>query len=397
MKILYLVNMDPQNKTGLFNATHKRIKLNDNKVDSEKYCINFYDGIVLKLLKKLLKKKIYQKEGEYFIYEDIKYRKLFLKNTITKKVLEKLGIDFLVYLEVILRNKVKIQEFDMVSAHWGHTQGSLAYYIKRFLGIPYALTLHGSDIHTMPKQSANLKKVIVRNLEYADENIFVSEYLQKEARDLGYCGNNFSIVYNGIDREKFYPVCSKKKSELRAKYGLEGYSVGYIGNLVEVKRVDKIPQIYKELNKITEDEFTFLIIGDGDLKQEMERKFNEIDAKFLFAGKVAPQEVVDYLSVMDVLILPSRQEGLGSVLLEAQACGIPVIGSSNGGIPEVIIDKTCIIKDDQYFEEKLAEKILSIFKNKYSINLPNDWLNNFDWDKNGEKELNLYKNIINGK
>lgn len=63
MKILYLVNMDPQNKTGLFNATHKRIKLNDNKVDSEKYCINFYDGIVLKLLKKLLKKKIYQKRG----------------------------------------------------------------------------------------------------------------------------------------------------------------------------------------------------------------------------------------------------------------------------------------------------------------------------------------------
>lgn len=192
-------------------------------------------------------------------------------------------------------------------------------------------------------------------------------------------------------------MCLKKKSELRTKYGLQGYLVGYIGNLVEVKRVDKIPQIYKELNKITEDEFTFLIIGDGDLKQEMEQKFNKIDAKFLFTGKVAPQEVVDYLSVMDVLILPSRQEGLGSVLLEAQACGIPVIGSSNGGIPEVIIDKTCIIKDDQYFEEKLAEKIVFILKNKYSVNLSSEWLNNFDWDRNGEKELNLYKNIISEK
>ena len=57
------------------------------------------------------------------------------------------------------------------------------------------------------------------------------------------------------------------------------------------------------------------------------------------------------------MILPSRNEGLGCVLLEAQACGIPVIGSGNGGIPEAILDKDCIVEDDEQFEEKFAQKI----------------------------------------
>ncbi|UOK60011.1 glycosyltransferase family 4 protein [Bacillus sp. OVS6] len=167
-----------------------------------------------------------------------------------------------------------------------------------------------------------------------------------------------------------------------------------MGNLVEVKRVDKLPEIYNNIKKLTSDDLMFLIVGDGDLRKQIEQNFTEMNANVLFTGKVPPHEIISYLGIMDVLILPSRQEGLGSVLLESQACGIPVIGSSNGGIPEAIIDKNNIIKDNEFFERKIAEKIVSILNNKYSVNLLNSLIDKFDWDKNSSKELQIYSEVL---
>ncbi|UOK57878.1 glycosyltransferase [Bacillus sp. OVS6] len=213
MNVLYIVNMDPRNKTGLFNATHKRIKLNSRNINGEIYCINFYDGAIIKLFKKTLGMKVYEKENDSFSYEGIEYKNVFIKNTIVTKIMERIGLDVLTYLGVICKKRKRIQRFDIVSAHWGHTQGSLAFYIKKILGIPYTLTLHGSDIHTMPRQSKSIRRLILRNLNHSDKNIFVSNYLKNEAVKLGYYKENDAVIYNGIDRVQFQPLSLQKSKK----------------------------------------------------------------------------------------------------------------------------------------------------------------------------------------
>ena len=145
-------------------------------------------------------------------------------------------------------------------------------------------------------------------------------------------------------------------------------------------------------------DISLLIVGDGELRDSIINEANIYNIKTYFTGKVAPTQVKKYISMMDIMILPSRNEGLGCVLLEAQACGIPVIGSGNGGIPEAILDKDCIVEDDEQFEEKFAQKIGEILNSANDSAVLSEYIKeNFDWDKGGELEYSLYKEILEMK
>ncbi|MDN5345742.1 MAG: teichuronic acid biosynthesis glycosyltransferase TuaC [Petrotoga sp.] len=76
----------------------------------------------------------------------------------------------------------------------------------------------------------------------------------------------------------------------------------------------------------------------------------------VFAGRVPQVEVAKYMNAMDVMVLPSRNEGFGAVVIEAQACGTCVVGSSNGGIPEAIGFEEYVVKEGKNFEERFAKK-----------------------------------------
>ncbi|WP_088293241.1 glycosyltransferase [Bacillus mycoides] len=397
MKILYFVSIDEKNKTGLFNATHERIKTNANKFIYDIYNVNFYDGFLLKVLKILLGKKILKKEKDYFIHDGIKYNNVYIKETILGKVLNRFGIDILLYFKFLLTNKKRIKQFNLISAHWGHHPGSISYWIVRLFKIPYVLTSHGSDIHTLPNENKGYKKVILRNLQNASRNIFVSNYLLNEAKKIGYNSNHDTVIYNGVDLENFHPVLDDNKEALKKELMVTGKVIGYIGNLVYVKGVDRIPNILKKVIE-KEKDISLLIVGDGELRDSVINEADIYNIKTYFMGKVAPTEVKKYISMMDIMILPSRNEGLGCVLLEAQACGIPVIGSNNGGIPEAIFDKNCIVKEDELFEEKFARKIEEILNSVNDSAVLGRYIEeNFDWGKGGELEYSLYKEIIEMK
>ena len=114
---------------------------------------------------------------------------------------------------------------------------------------------------------------------------------------------------------------------------------------------------------------------------------------------VSQEKVAEYMNAMDVMILPSRNEGFGIVVNEAQACGTCVVGSSNGGIPEAIGLEEYVVKDGDDFEERIADKVVEILRNGYDPERLINKVANFTWENIVKKEVEVYREVIerNGK
>lgn len=156
------------------------------------------------------------------------------------------------------------------------------------------------------------------------------------------------VIPLGYDPAKFHP---QDCSLLRARLNLKGFVIGYLGRLIEAKGLATLLQAAAKLNS----ELSLLVDGRGPYKTTMIELARELELEdnLVFVDP-SHDEVPDYINCMDVLVLPSFStprwtEQFGRVLVEAMACGVPVIGSSSGAIPGVIGDAGLI------FEERNAE------------------------------------------
>ncbi|MED3645223.1 glycosyltransferase, partial [Caldifermentibacillus hisashii] len=394
MKILFIVNVNNNEKGGLFYATHNRIKetiriLGKNSV--KVFSINFYDNSIIASVKKILNKNINKKSKSHIQIEGINYENIYIKNTITKKLSIKFGIDKWIYNSII--KKYNFQNIDIVSAHWGSPQGSLAYYIKQKNNIPYVLTLHGSDVHTIPRFDKIFRKFLLRNMNNSDGIFFVSKQLKNEAEKLGWndIHNKSHISYNSIDKRVFYKLSENEISLFKREENLRKYVVGFVGNLIEIKRAHFLIKIFKEIYIQGKGEITFYIIGDGPLKNRLEdeAKYEEIDVRFI--KNVDQKELNIYYNLMDCLIVPSVNEGLGNVVLEAQSCGTPVIATNTGGLPEVISNKSFLVNNkDETIINEIADKVLKVLKEEIKINSRNT-----SWYETVGNEIKVFEEILN--
>lgn len=135
-----------------------------------------------------------------------------------------------------------------------------------------------------------------------------------------------TMIYNAIDTERF-AFNQTKRDEMRKMLGMEGKNVyGFSGRLAYQKNPLFLMEIFAEIAKLDKDA-AFLVCGDGNLAEETRRKADELGIAVYFAGAV--QNIEDYYQAMDCFILPSRFEGLGIVLIEAQCAGLPCVTSAD--------------------------------------------------------------------
>ncbi len=229
----------------------------------------------------------------------------------------------------IERNK-KIEEFHLLHAHRVFPEGYAALLLSEKHSIPYIVTAHGGEIHSI---SNNNKAFVKEVLEKAAKSIFVSKALMKDACEkLGYDKSNGIVIPNGVDSNVFKPM---DKEEARKKFGLplDKKIVGFVGNLIEVKGADRLPAIAEELVKLRSDVF-FLIVGDGPLMKTLRERMPCENTRF--TGRIQHDLMPLALNTMDVMVVASRNEGFPATILEARGCGIWVIGTEAGGISEAI-------------------------------------------------------------
>ncbi len=161
-------------------------------------------------------------------------------------------------------------------------------------------------------------------------------------RGKGYAGEIAVIPQFGVDPKSFSPLPPQGMTD-------EPFVVGYAGGLLPEKGVDLLLRACARLDT----DWRLLLAGEGDQQPVLQRLAGELGAgeRVSFVGRIASQAMADFYRRLDVFVLPSHstpnwQEQFGRVLIEAMACGVPVVGSDSGEIPHVIGDAGLIFPED---------------------------------------------------
>ena len=152
-------------------------------------------------------------------------------------------------------------------------------------------------------------------------------------------GGRIVLIPHCVDTGLFHP---QPQAELRERLGLDGFTVGYLGRLTEAKGVGDLMAAAERLWAAGLD-FKLLVVGSGPLESRLREWSHTAGGRAVPTGAVAHDEAPRYLNAMDVLVMPSRttpgwKEQFGRALIEALACGVPVIGSDSGNIPALLAE-----------------------------------------------------------
>jgi glycosyltransferase involved in cell wall biosynthesis len=294
-----------------------------------------------------------------------------------------------------VESRFDLSSFDLIHAHGMYTPpaGLIAQILSEKYSKPYVLTVHGSDVNILMEKR---KKVYLDVFESAQAVIFVSNALLEKARSFGYSGKNAVVIPNGYDPQIFR---SLDKDQVRRQLGIytEGYKyVGFVGDLIEIKRADKLVEIFDLIRK-GYPKVKFIVVGDGHLKDKMEREAEDKGLEVLFTGRLDQSEVAKYMNAMDVMVLPSRNEGFGAVVIEAQACGTCVVGSNNGGIPEAIGFEEYVVEEGPDFEERFAKKVVEVLRSGYDRQKIVQRAQKYTWEYIVKMEKQVYEAVLQEK
>ena len=389
-KIAIIFNGNVQDRKGYVNAVLERAKrlYAQGEYSVDVFCISQYDHWLVRQLRhseRVIRQAKVVVDGmlinmiwypfsliDYFLSVKLRTKKL-IEPLLTKRILH------------------CFEGYDLIIAH-STTSGVIALNVKNKYRIPYTITWHGSDIHTEPFINHSYKQLVIKVIESAAVNMFVSQKLRDTAQQIYPNIVDSYVSYNGAS-DIFYKYGDEEKCHIREQYRLtrEDKVVGFVGGLVPIKNVDILPEIFNKINEVCPS-VKFWIIGDGKLRKNIEFKLQEkypmINCTMF--GNQSVKVMPDIMNCLDLLLLPSQNEGLPLVIVEALRCATNVVAADVGGIKEVIGDKNAIDHGDGFIE-RFAQRCTEILINNESCpKLPEQ----FDWDIIVKNELMLYKSIL---
>jgi glycosyltransferase involved in cell wall biosynthesis len=209
---------------------------------------------------------------------------------------------------------------DVIDAEFFWPDGPAAMHLARALDIPFSVKARGADIHYWPARPG-IGAQILKAAKAADGLLAVSAALKADMAALGMPAEKIEVHHTGVDLDRFRPGAA---SEL----GIEAPHVVIAGALIPRKR----PELVLEVARLV-PEATFLFVGGGPERARLERAAGP---NVRFAGAQPHEALPGFLAAADVMLLPSRSEGLANVWVEALACGTPLVITDAGGAREVV-------------------------------------------------------------
>lgn len=387
-RIAYILKENLNDKKGSFWAAFNRIQAFRNKCpnyDVDCYNINFYYNYITRVFNRLNAPPRASKTK----VDGIDIINIWIKIPLFLLILQKIGLKTTHQVEIILLRKVakKIPSYNIISAHSRYA-GILARAISSIQHIPFFVTWHGTDIHTAPFINSELFNTTKELLHEASCNFFVSSALKEQAKVITPDFKS-EILYNAASNA-FYRYSDTERAIFREKYNVKSTKVvTYCGNLVPVKNVLILPEIFKKIQEKISFNCKFWIIGDGPLRLELEKMMCDSTLNFCIWGN-QPNTIIPILfNCTDVVVIPSLNEGFSLVCIEALNCGASVVGSNVGVIPEIIGKENCFVIDE-FFTDNISSRVAKmldspIVQNPKSV---------FDWNITAQKEAEIYSKYL---
>lgn len=348
IRLAILLEADIYHVRGEFSAVHSRVKSlkNDSRFEVEAYVYGQYFDVFLSKFRSIARtERPREFEMDGINYHCEWYRRSYLDFLFKKAFGTTLGVES----SFIRRICSKLKCFDLVWTNSLNT--ALSCYV---LGIPYIVTWHGSSIHTDPFTDRRLFKKTAQTLGGALYNFFVSEPLLTTARtiDSSFIG---SVSFNGIDTDMF---------SYEGRMPHEGKNIIFVGNYLPVKNVGFLPELFASIASRIPDSH-FQIVGNGNFEND----FKDTGLDVSFMGNMDRENLPPLYRNADLVVMPSFNEGLPMVCLEATACGTPMVASRVGAIADVIGERNTVPLGAD-FKENFCNLCVEILKEPPQIELP---------------------------
>jgi N-acetyl-alpha-D-glucosaminyl L-malate synthase BshA len=231
---------------------------------------------------------------------------------------------------------VKLYKIEVLHVHYAIPHAYAGYMAKQMLkdegiDIPMVTTLHGTDI-TLVGNHPFYKPAVTFSINKSDFVTSVSQSLKDDTLKLFNIKNEIQVIPNFIELDKIKKD-DKSPCQRSVMANDEERIITHISNFRKVKRIPDIIAIFNKIQK--EIPAKLMMVGEGPEKEKAEHLCRElgIQDKVIFFGN--SNEIDTILCQTDLFLLPSKTESFGLVALEAMACGVPVISSNAGGLPEV--------------------------------------------------------------
>ena len=341
-------------------------------------------------------KSIIDEKSNYNIFSPINFYQYLFTRVGTFSEIS--SFTFRAYL--LLRKLVRLHSFDII-----HDNQSLGYglLLIKTLGVPVISTIHHPltiDLENVVRYERGfirkarfvlfypilMQKIVSKRLDHI---ITVSENSKESVRKFfGVPLEKQTVVYNGINRKIFHPIKKWKKKEKKIIFvgNVEDEKKGFMYLLMALKIIDK--------------EIQLIVVDGGSPHRKKINRFLEnynFENRITFTGKISTDELVRLYSEASIAVVPSLYEGFGFPAAEAMACGIPVISSNGGALPEVVGDAGIIVPACN--EIALADAIENLISDKGNLKrLSKEGVervkNVFSWETAVNEMVNIYGRTI---
>ena len=308
-----------------------------------------------------------------------------------KKISELFGFNFsskvsFAHYDFLLKKIIKEHGTpDIIYSHY-LTTSYVATLLKKKWNIPLVAIEHWSEINK-DKLNSWVKKV--GQLTYNNVDRLISVSLSLQDRIVQHFGVNSLVIHNMVGADFF---------NQKNKFNFDG-KIRFVttGRLVYGKGFDLLPRAFAKLN-LPKEKWEMNIIGGGEEYDNLQKQINELKLQdnIHLLGQKTKAEVVDILKISNAFILPSRAENFSVAVLEALACGLPVISSICGGIRECIFDFNGLLfpVDDV---DALADAIKYMFDNYQSYDrqkIAEDCKNRFSPEVIARQLTDIFEKVV---
>ncbi len=277
-------------------------------------------------------------------------------------------------------------EFDAIDAHYLYPDGTAAAWLGAHFNKPVVITARGSDVTELPDFPIP-NRLIRTAIQSAAHLIGVSAALCARMIELGADPAKVTTLRNGVDTSVFHPT---DRQADRAALGLTRKTLLSVGHLIERKRNHLTLEALAEL-----PEFDLLLVGDGPERPRLEALATTLNLthRIRFLGPRPHHELQHRYTAADALVLASSREGWANVLLEAMACGTPVIASNIPGNPEVVQTPAAGRIAPTNTPHGLATAIQNLFATPPNRAETLAYAQPFSWDTTTQGQLEIFRQV----
>jgi len=277
--------------------------------------------------------------------------------------------------------------FDLLDAHFVYPDGVAAAWLGKWFGKPVVMTARGTDINFIPRFRLP-RRMIQQSLAKAAGIITVSQALKDATVELGIAPEAVRVLRNGVDLERFRPM---DRCRVRAKLAIDGITLLSVGHLIERKGHDLVIRALAGL-----PDCQLVIVGEGPERARLEALATTLGvaSRVRLVGAKPHDEMAQYYSAADALVLASSREGWANVLLEAMACGTPVIASNIWGNPEVVAHPAAGRLMHERTPSGIVEAAQDLFASPPDRKATRQYAEKFSWDETTRGQIELFSQIL---